>query len=97
MAATAKSRNAKKTGAQPPENPTPSEAAAYAILAERSDLAPSVEKIMQSDVGEQGRLHAIGLFRDSLGVDGDPMRYPANAIEAGRLFASGAEDHQTAG
>ena len=40
---------------------------------------------MSSGLGEAGRLHAITAFQDSLGVAGDPMRDPANAIAAGRL------------
>ena len=40
---------------------------------------------MGSGLGEAGRLHAITAFQDSLGVVGDPMRDPANAIAAGRL------------
>jgi hypothetical protein len=67
------------------ENHTPSEAAAYALIREFSDLEPSVNRIMASDLNEAGRLHAVNLFRASLGVAGDPHRVPANAIEAARL------------
>ncbi len=58
---------------------------ADALLARYNDLAPSLNRIMGSGLGEAGRLHAITAFQDSLGVAGDPMRDPANAIAAGRL------------
>jgi hypothetical protein len=68
-----------------PENHTPSEALAHALQIEFLDLTPSVNRIMAAELGEPGRMHAITLFRNSLGVIGDPNRNPANAIEAGRL------------
>jgi hypothetical protein len=77
-------RPAKGRGVVLPENHSPSEAIAHAISTEYNDLTPSVTRIMESDLGEAGRLHAITLFRDSLGKLGDPYRNPANAIEAGR-------------
>ena len=72
-------------GAGLPEQHTPSEAVAYAIIVQYVDLTPSVNRIMHADLGEPGRFHAITLFRESLGVPGDPNRIPDNAIEAGRL------------
>jgi hypothetical protein len=88
--APAKKRAAKKKpGARPgavlPENHTPSEAAAHAIVEERLDLEPSVKRIMDSDLTEPGRLHALGLFRTSLTNPGDPNRTPAHAVEAALL------------
>ena len=85
MATTAKrptKRAAKNTGL--PEVHTPSEALAHALSQEYNDLAPSVQRIMTSDLGEAGRMHAITLFRDSLGVAGDPNRNPVVAIESSR-------------
>jgi hypothetical protein len=67
------------------ETQTPSEALAYALIREFSDLEPSVNRIMAADLTEAGRLHAVTLFKASLGVPGDPHRMPVNAIEAGRL------------
>ncbi|MFM2071517.1 MAG: hypothetical protein RLZZ623_1780 [Actinomycetota bacterium] len=64
------------------ENHTPSEAAAYALVREFTDLEPSVNRIMAAPLDEAGRLHAITLFHASLGVNGDPNRVPANAIAA---------------
>jgi len=78
-------KRASKKAAPLPENRTESEILADALLARYNDLAPSLNRIMGSGLGEAGRLHAITAFQDSLGVVGDPMRDPANAIEAGRL------------
>lgn len=74
-----------------PENHTPSEAAAHALIRQFGDLEPSVNRIMNSDLSEPARLHAVGLFQASLGVPGDPNRMPLNAIEAARLIESGAK------
>jgi hypothetical protein len=69
-----------------PENHTPSQAAAYAIVEEFRYLEPSVNRIMEADLSEAGRLHGLELFRTSLGVPGDPNRIPANAVAAARAF-----------
>ena len=82
----AASKRAKAQGLALPENHTPSEARAHEIRTASIDLTPSVDRIMNSGLHEAGRLHAITLFGDSLGVPGDPNRYPVNAIEAGRLI-----------
>jgi hypothetical protein len=82
--ATTRRSNAKKQAAPLFANGTPSELVATAILSGHSDLMPSVMRIMGAGLGEEGQLHAITLFQQSLGVAGDPMRKPANAIEAGR-------------
>jgi hypothetical protein len=47
-----------------------------------------VTRIMQAGLEEPGQLHAITAFQGSLGVPGDPMRNPVNAIAAGRLVTS---------
>jgi hypothetical protein len=83
----AASKRAAAHGAGLPENHTASEAMAHTIRTESIDLTPSVNKIMNAGLSEAGCLHAITLFSHSLGVPGDPNRYPAAAIEAGRLFA----------
>jgi hypothetical protein len=91
MATPAKSRPAAKRGAKAgaalPEDHTPSEAVAHAIRAEFGDLTPSVNRIMNAGLSEAGTMHAISLFRASLGVAGDPYRNPAVAIEASREIA----------
>ena len=67
------------------EDPTTSEGVAQAIRTDSIDLTPSVNRIMNAGLHEAACFRAITLFRDSLGVPGDPNRYPVNAIEAGRL------------
>ncbi len=84
---TAKRAPKKAQGAGLPEQLTPCEAVAREIIVEYSDLTPSVNRIIGSDLSESSRLVAITLFRDSLGVPGDPNRNPANAIEGGRRAA----------
>jgi hypothetical protein len=79
-----KPRSTKKVAPVAPEDRTPSEVVADSIVARYSDLAPSVTRIMQAGLDEAGRFHAITAFQESLGVPGDPMRNPANAIAAGR-------------
>jgi hypothetical protein len=81
----AKKKPGSRVGAELPENHTPSEAAAHAIVEERLDLEPSVKRIMDSELTEPGRVHALGLFRTSLTNPGDPNRTPANAVEAALL------------
>jgi hypothetical protein len=88
MTTTQKPGKSKKVAATQRENGTPSQLVADSILDAYADLAPSVNRIMEADISDSGRLHAISLFRDSLGVDGDPMRNPVNAIEAGRLMVA---------
>jgi hypothetical protein len=75
----------KKAAASLPDRRTESEIVADALLTRYNDLAPSLNRIMGAGLGETGRLHAITLFQQSLGVTGDPMRNPLNAIAAGRL------------
>ena len=75
----------KKPAVVLPENRTESEIVADTVLTRYNDLAPSLNRIMDAGLSESGQLHAITLFQQSLGVTGDPMRNPLNAIEAGRL------------
>jgi hypothetical protein len=87
MPSTAKrSPTRKKAAATVPEDWTPSQVVAHDIAARYSDLAPSVNRIMDAGLGEAAALRAITLFQESLGVPGEPMRNPVNAIEAGRLL-----------
>ena len=73
-----------KAAAAAAEDLTTSEGVAQAIRTESIDLTPSVNKIMNAGLHEAAALKAITLFRASLGVPGDPHRYPDAAIEAGR-------------
>jgi hypothetical protein len=88
MPSPVKNRPSKKVAPATPELRTPSEVVAEAVVARYNDLAPSVSRIMQAGLGEAGRLHAITMFEQSLGVPDDPMRNPLNAIAAGRLVSS---------
>jgi hypothetical protein len=65
-----------------PEDLSPANRIAYDIVAERRDLLPSVERIMNADLDEDGKVGALTLFRDSLTVAGDPNRDPRVAIAA---------------
>lgn len=80
--------SSKNAGATLPENHTAAEAIAHAITTLHIDLAPSVNRIMSAELEEPSRLVAITLFRDSLDIPGDQYRFPANAIEGGRLMVA---------
>src|SRR3954447_3219753 len=65
-----------------PDDLSPAERIAHEILAQRGDLLPSVERIMVADLGAEGTLKAISLFRDALTTPGDVNRDPRVAIAA---------------
>jgi hypothetical protein len=77
---------------KPPPNPylsaatvddlSPANRIAHDIVAERRDLLPSVERIMNAGLAEPATICALGLFRDSLQTPGDPNRDPRVAIAA---------------
>ena len=73
-----------KAAAALSEDLTTSEGVAQSICTESIDLTPSVNRIMNAGLHEAACFQALTLFRASLGVPGDPYRYPDNAIEAGR-------------
>ena len=58
---------------------------------ERSDLMPSVERIMNASLEADERLGAMILFRDSLHTPGDVNRDPRVAIERSRTTAVAAD------
>ena len=60
----------------------PDERIAHELVSEFADLAPSVEKIMDAEISDEGRQQALELFRASLGTIGDPNRDPRVAITA---------------
>ena len=60
----------------------PTERMAHELVSEFADLSPSVEKIMDAEISEEGRAQALELFRASLGTIGDPNRDPRMAITA---------------
>src|ERR1700752_3276435 len=65
-----------------PDDLSPANRIAYDIVAERRDLLPSVERIMNADLDEDGKVGALPLFQGSLTVAGDPNRDPRVAIPA---------------
>ena len=73
-----------KAAAALAEDLTTSEGVAQSICTESIDLTPSVNRIMNAGLHEAACFQALTLFRASLGVPGDPNRYPDNAIAAGR-------------
>lgn len=64
------------------EDLEPAERAAHDLVTEYADLTPSVEKIMDADISDEGRVEALELFRASLETLGDPNRDPRVAITA---------------
>jgi hypothetical protein len=80
---------AKKQSATPP-NPyqtstasadlSPANQIAFEVVNARRDLLPSVERIMNAGLSEDKAVEALNLFRNSLGVIGDPNRDPRVAI-----------------
>ena len=89
-----------KSTRKPPPNPYltaatlddlgPADRIAYDIVADRRDLLPSVERIMNAGLGQDGTVAALTLFRSALGVVGDPNRDPRVAIAA-QTAATGDE------
>lgn len=61
------------------EELAPADRIAYDIVAERRDLLPSVNRIMNAGLGD-ATIDAITLFRDALQDLHDPNRDPAVAI-----------------
>jgi hypothetical protein len=72
-------RNPYLTAATPDEL-GPADRIAYDIIAERRDLLPSVERIMNAGLDADGTVGALKLFRCSLTAAGDPNRDPRVAI-----------------
>jgi hypothetical protein len=80
----------KKRAGKPPPNPyltagsadelSPANRIAHDIVAERRDLLPSVERIMNAGLAESATIGALELFRASLQTPGDPNRDPRVAI-----------------
>ena len=63
-----------------PDDLGPANRLAYDIVAERRDLLPSVERIMNAGLGDEATVHAMTLFRDALTAVNDPNRDPRVAI-----------------
>jgi hypothetical protein len=65
-----------------PDDLGPANRIAYDIVSDRRDLLPSVERIMNAGLNEDGTVGALTLFRSSLNAAGDPNRDPRVAIAA---------------
>jgi hypothetical protein len=63
-----------------PDELGPADRMAYDIVAERRDLLPSVDRIMNAGLGEDATVRAMTLFRESLSTADDPNRDPRVAI-----------------
>jgi hypothetical protein len=63
-----------------PDDLGPTDRIAFDIVAERRDLLPSVERIMNAGLDADAALRAMTLFGDSLHRAGDPHRDPRVAI-----------------
>jgi hypothetical protein len=53
---------------------------AHEIMSARRDLLPSVQLIMESELDDEVRASAMGLFQEALGDLDDPNRDPRTAI-----------------
>ena len=67
-----------------PDDLGPASRIAYDIIAERRDLLPSVERIMNAGLPDTATERALGLFRNSLVDIDDPHRDPQVAIDTAR-------------
>jgi len=67
-------------GSTPVEELPADEQLAHGLVSERLDLAPSVERIMNAELTEAQRTHALEAFNVSLDNPGDPNRDPRTAI-----------------
>jgi hypothetical protein len=54
---------------------------AHAIVTDRPDLMPSVDRIMNASLDAEGRQRALELFRHALETPGDKHRDPRVAID----------------
>lgn len=66
--------------ADSPEELGPSDRIAFEIFAERRDLRPSVDRIMNAGLDDDNTLRAMTMFRDAIGATDDPHRDPRACI-----------------
>lgn len=67
-------------GTDPIEDLSASEQLAHQIVTDRGDLEPSVKRIMDAELDDDGRTAALSSFQASLDDPGDPNRDPQVAI-----------------
>ncbi len=70
------------------EDLPPNEQLAHQIVSQHADLAPSVDRIMEAELDDDGRLRALEAFHESLSNIGDPNRDPRVAIASAERPAS---------
>ncbi len=78
-----------------PDDLGPTDRIAHDIVAERRDLLPSVDRIMNAGLDNPATLRAITLFRDSLQGGTDPNRDPHVAIVNGMSAADAPDPSPT--
>jgi len=69
---------------------SPANRLAHDIVAERRDVLPSVERIMNAGLAEQDTVTALSLFRTALGNVNDPKRDPRAALAAATSASPGS-------
>jgi hypothetical protein len=69
---------------------SPANRLAYDIVAERRDVLPSVERIMNAGLTEHDTVTALSLFRTALGSVTDPNRDPRAAVAAATSASPGS-------
>ncbi|WP_116998207.1 hypothetical protein [Desertimonas flava] len=69
---------------------SPANRLAYEIIADRRDVLPSVERIMNAGLAEPDTVNALTLFRTALGSLDDPNRDPRAAVAAATAASSGS-------
>jgi hypothetical protein len=62
------------------ESLAPDRQLAHSLVAKHRDLTPSVDRIMNSELSDDARMHALSAFADSIGQSGNPNRDPRVAI-----------------
>lgn len=67
---------------------SPANRLAYEIVAERRDVLPSVERIVNAGLTEDETVTALSLFRTALGSVDDPNRDPRAALAAATAAGS---------
>ena len=69
---------------------SPPKRLAYEIVAERRDVLPSVDRIMNAGLAEDETVTALSLFRTALGSLDDPNRDPRTALAAATASSQGS-------
>lgn len=68
--------------ASDPDELSPDRRIAHDILVDRSDLLPSIDRIMRAGLAPDDTVRALTLFQTAVATPGDPHRDPHVAIAA---------------